>query len=75
MMTRCYSYIVLSPVLTVEFLLQDGTTPLILASANGHLECVQELLEQGANPTAKRVVSAEMFSYKCKTTIPTECYF
>lgn len=46
-------------VLKVIFSFQDGTTPLILASANGHLECVQELLEQGANPTAKRVVSAE----------------
>ncbi|RXG73538.1 hypothetical protein Avbf_02519 [Armadillidium vulgare] len=33
---------------------KDGTTPLILASANGHVECVKELLEQGADPGAKR---------------------
>ncbi|XP_052133102.1 ankyrin homolog, partial [Frankliniella occidentalis] len=33
---------------------RDGTTPLILAAANGHLDCVDELLEQGADPRARR---------------------
>ena len=36
---------------------QDGTTPLILASANGHVACVKELLEQGADPSSRRHVS------------------
>lgn len=36
---------------------QDGTTPLILAAASGHVDCVKELLDQGANPRARRVVS------------------
>lgn len=38
---------------------KDDTTPLILASASGHLNCVVELLEQGANPNSKRVVCNE----------------
>lgn len=37
--------------------LQDFTTPLILAAAGGHRECVLELLEQGADPNARRIVS------------------
>lgn len=36
--------------------LKDDTTPLILASAGGHSACVMELLEQGADVNAKRVV-------------------
>ncbi|KAG8229925.1 hypothetical protein J437_LFUL009660, partial [Ladona fulva] len=34
---------------------KDGTTPLMLASANGHTKCVTELLEQGADPKCKRL--------------------
>ncbi|KAF6206054.1 hypothetical protein GE061_017279 [Apolygus lucorum] len=33
---------------------RDGTTPLILSAANGHVECVLELLDQGADPCARR---------------------
>jgi ankyrin repeat protein len=36
---------------------QDGTTPLILAAAGGHIDAVTELLQQGADPNAKRLVS------------------
>ena len=35
---------------------QEGTTPLILAVANNHMECVRELLKQGADPSARRLV-------------------
>lgn len=35
---------------------EDGTTPLILAAAGGHMPCILELLEQGADVNAKRRV-------------------
>ena len=31
------------------FVLQDGWTPLVYASQNGHLEVVKSLIEAGAN--------------------------
>ena len=31
------------------FVLQDGATPLVIASQNGHLEIVKSLIEAGAN--------------------------
>ncbi|XP_037289472.1 uncharacterized protein LOC119183120 isoform X3 [Rhipicephalus microplus] len=34
---------------------QEGTTALIIACANNNYDCAKELLEQGANPAAKRV--------------------
>ncbi|XP_024223358.1 ankyrin repeat domain-containing protein 29 isoform X1 [Bombus impatiens] len=34
---------------------KDGTTPLILAAAGGHIEAVTELLQQGADPNARRL--------------------
>ena len=35
---------------------KEGTTPLILAAANNHLDCVKELLKQGADPNSRRLV-------------------
>uniref|UniRef100_A0A0B7A429 Uncharacterized protein n=1 Tax=Arion vulgaris TaxID=1028688 RepID=A0A0B7A429_9EUPU len=34
---------------------KEGTTPLILAAANNHLDCVKTLLEHGADPNARRL--------------------
>ncbi|XP_021339333.1 ankyrin repeat domain-containing protein 29-like [Mizuhopecten yessoensis] len=34
---------------------KEGTTPLILAAANNHLDCVKELLKQGGDPAARRL--------------------
>ena len=31
------------------FVLQDGVTPLVIASHNGHLEIVKSLIEAGTN--------------------------
>ena len=36
--------------------LQEGTTALILASANNHIEIVKELLSKGADPNSRRKV-------------------
>ena len=36
---------------------QDYNTPLILASTAGHLPCVRELIEQGADPCIRRKVA------------------
>lgn len=36
---------------------QEGTTPLLLAVAADHLDCVKELLDQGADPNRRRMVS------------------
>lgn len=52
------------------------TTPLILASAGGHTSCVLELLEQGADVNAKRVVSLNLlnslsFEYKLISILQT----
>ena len=33
----------------MRFVLQDGWTPLVIASENGHLEIVKSLIEAGAN--------------------------
>ena len=42
---------------------QEGTTPLVLAAANNHLECVKELLKNGADPSARRLVSNVDYSF------------
>ncbi|CAB0002375.1 unnamed protein product, partial [Nesidiocoris tenuis] len=39
---------------TDVWFITDGTTPLILSAANGHVKCVLELLDQGADPCARR---------------------
>jgi ankyrin repeat protein len=53
-----WSYTATPPIRLHTFCLpQDGTTPLILAAASGHVDCVKELLNQGADPRARRVVS------------------
>jgi len=44
-------------VISVMKIWQEGTTPLVLAAANNHLECVKELLKNGADPAARRLVS------------------
>ncbi|KOX68430.1 Ankyrin repeat domain-containing protein 29 [Melipona quadrifasciata] len=41
--------------ITDQVIFQDGTTPLILAAAGGHIEAVTELLQQGADPNARRL--------------------
>ena len=49
-------------------LCQDGTTPLMMASAAGHIECCRELISQGADPTLRRKVSTSiitLFFYVC----------
>jgi len=64
--TRAYvesdwSYASAPPTRLYTFCLpQDGTTPLILAAASGHVDCVKELLNQGADPRARRVVSVSI---------------
>ena len=45
-------------------LFQEGTTPLVLAAANNHVECVRELLKQGADAAARRLVST-LYSQHC----------
>jgi ankyrin repeat protein len=56
---------------------QDATTPLILAAASGHVDCVKELLEQGADPRARRVVSTrvdpDQFTH-CLQQTPIDIY-
>lgn len=43
-------------------LCQDGTTPLMIASAAGHIECCRELISQGADPTLRRKVSTSIIT-------------
>lgn len=37
-------------------LCQEGTTPLMMAAAAGHVDCCRELISQGADPTLRRKV-------------------
>ncbi|XP_046633983.1 ankyrin repeat domain-containing protein 29-like isoform X3 [Daphnia pulicaria] len=36
---------------------KEGTTPLMMAAAAGHVECCRELISQGADPTLRRKTS------------------
>ena len=44
---------------------QEGTTPLILAAANNHIECVKELLKNGADGGARRLVGQCRDGFGC----------
>jgi len=35
----------------------------VLAAANNHLECVKELLKNGADPAARRLVSSACYKH------------
>lgn len=39
---------------------------MILAAANGHTDCVQELLEQGADPATRRLVRIKFEANNCE---------
>ena len=49
---------------------QEGTTPLVLAAANNHFDCVKELLKQGADPASRRLVSTPAPRVLCPHTDP-----
>lgn len=51
----------------VDCIDEDHTTPLILAAASGHVDCVAELLDQGAEVNAKRVVRSAKFHHQKQT--------
>ena len=62
-------------------LLQDGTTPLFMASQKGHVSVVDVLLRNGADPNLARTVSMEMFAidihpvfYACQWRRPEGCF-
>ena len=42
----------------MTFSLQDGDTPLMVASAYGHVECVKALLDKGAKVNQQDKVGA-----------------
>ena len=48
----------------VTFSFQDGTTPLMIASKEDHVECVKLLLERGA--LANHQCSAVCYFYLCR---------
>ena len=45
----------------VYYSLQDGRTALMWASYSGHLECVKDLLDKGAEVNMQSKVSAVLF--------------
>lgn len=46
---------------------EDHTTPLILAAASGNVDCVSELIDQGADVNAKRVVNKILRDSHCSS--------
>lgn len=66
------TWIMLHSITCITFLFfQEGTTPLVLSSANNHLSCVRELLKQGADPAARRLVRWSIHSLY---TMLDSCY-
>ena len=57
--------------LTLVYLMQDGATPLFIASQEGHLEVVQLLLEAKADVNLQKEVSSLIFSPFSDTVILT----
>lgn len=45
---------------------ESKSTPLLIASANGHARVVEILLEQGADVTLRDEVNRNLFYFKCK---------
>ena len=58
-----HSPLLVQPLVMMTFVLQDGWTPLYIASNRGHLDIVKALIEAGANvnQTNKVSLSVELF--------------
>ena len=58
-----HSPLLVQPLVMMTFVLQDGWTPLYIASNRGHLDIVKTLIEAGANvnQTNKVSLSVELF--------------
>ena len=48
---------------------QNGHTPLIMASYWGHVKCVQQLLDSGANVNHQNKVNAKLYTCICSASL------